>query len=89
MKLVEVTWKRVIKVWWSFIWRGTLFGFIGGFIVGFIIGLIAGVAGGDSNTIGRLAQIGGGIIGIPIGIVVMRIVLRKQYSDFRIALIAK
>jgi len=87
VKFVEVTWKRALRVWWSFVWRGILFGFLGGAVVGFILGFIMGGLGVDSNTIRTVCQISGGVVGFPIGIVVTKIVLKKKYSDFRIALI--
>lgn len=86
-KFVEVTWKRAFKVWWSLAWRGLLFGFLGGGVVGFILGFILGIARVNPNTIRLVGQIAGGIVGIPIGVAILRIVLRKRYSDFRIALI--
>ena len=87
VKFVKVTWKRVLKVWWSLMWRGLLFGFLGGAVVGFILGFILAIAKVDSNTIKVVCQTAGYIVSLPIGITVTRIVLKKQYSDFRIALI--
>lgn len=87
MKFVEVTWKRALKVWWSLMWRGLLFGFLGGAIVGFILGFIMGIARVDPNTIKAVCQIAGYIVSLLIGIAVTKIVLKKRYSDFRIALI--
>ena len=49
VKFVELTWGRVVKVWWSLIWRGLLFGFLGGFIIGFIIAFILTMLRVDQN----------------------------------------
>ena len=44
VELVEVTWMRVFKVWWSLLWRGLLFFFLAaggaGFILSFLMQLI-------------------------------------------------
>ena len=84
---VEITWGRATKVWWSLAWRGLLFGGITGGIFGFVIGLIMGAAGASMQTIGTVAYWTGVFIGIPVGIWVVRSVLRKSWSDFRIALV--
>lgn len=89
VKIVEVTWMHALKVWWSITWRTLLYSFLGGFVVGFILGFIMGSMGVNPNTINGVCRIAGGIISIPIGIAVVKIVLGKKYSDFRIALIAE
>ena len=89
VKIVEVTWRRAFKVWWSFMWRATLFGFLGGVLIGFIIGVIMQIAGASTDTIKAVCQIAGMIISIPIGIAVIRIILKKEYPDFKVALIAE
>jgi len=89
VKFAELTWTRAFKVWWSLVWRGMLFGFLAGGIAGAIIGFIMGGLGVNPDIIATSTRIAGMIIGIPIGIAVTKIVLKKQYSDFRIALVKK
>lgn len=88
-KCVEVTYMRAFKVWWSLLWRSALFTFlmaaVGSFTIGFIlrIDLLA-----PANTIKKIVcQALFFIIGLLVNIAIMRIVLKKRYSDFRIALI--
>jgi hypothetical protein len=88
MNELEVTWGRAIKVWWSIMWRAVLFGFIAGLVAGFIVGFIGGMAGAATGTITTLSGIAGGIVAIPVGMWVIKVVLTKRYSDFRIALVA-
>lgn len=88
VKIVEINWMRALKVWWSIAWRSLLFSFLGGFVVGFILGFIMGMAGIDPKTIESTCRLAGAIISIPIGIAVVKIVLGKKFSDFRVALIA-
>ena len=89
IEYVQVTWKRAFKVWWSLLWRGVLFGFLGGGLVGLILGFFMGLAQVDPEAINSACTVAGYIVSIPIGIVVTKLVLGNQYSDFRIALIAK
>jgi hypothetical protein len=86
---LEVTWGRAIKVWWSLAWRLVLFGGIAGFIAGAIIGGVGAAAGANPRTISSLGSLSGMVIGIPIGMVVVRWVLRKSWSDFRIVLLPR
>ncbi|MBV8318129.1 MAG: hypothetical protein JOZ53_24560 [Planctomycetaceae bacterium] len=97
---VGITWGRATKVWWSLTWRWLLFSvitcvittFISGFVIGFVIGFIKGAAGVSvSNqtieTVSTVAVWTGVFTSIPVGIWVVRSVLRKSWSDFRIALV--
>ena len=79
MNEVELNWARAIKVWWSLAWRGILFGSIAGFIAGFIVGYLG---------FGNLGALAGLVVGIPIGMWVVKLVLAKSFSDFRLALVA-
>jgi ABC-type antimicrobial peptide transport system permease subunit len=79
MQEVELTWGRAIKVWWSLAWRGLLFGGLAGFVAGMIVGVLGG-----EPIHGSLA---GFVMGIPIGMWVVKIILAKSFSDFRLALI--
>jgi hypothetical protein len=89
VKIVEVTWERAFKVWWSLMWRGMLFGFLGGFVISFVLGSVMTIAGLSPETIQGVCRIAGAIVGIPIGIAVTKIVLKKKYSDFKVALISE
>jgi hypothetical protein len=84
---LEVTWGRAAKVWWSMIWRAVLFGGLGGAAAGFVLGVGMGVAGASVDTISRVTSVLGLVVGIPIGIWVVRNVLGKSWSDFRIVLV--
>ena len=79
MREVELNWERAIKVWWSLFWRGVLFGGIAGFIAGFIVGFLG------APNLGGLAGL---VVGIPIGMWVVKIILAKSYSDFRLTLVS-
>jgi hypothetical protein len=84
---IEVSWGRATKVWWSLLWRALLFGVVAGGAVGFVIGFILGAVGTPAQVITTVTTWAGVLIGIPVGIWVVRTVLRKSWSDFRIALV--
>jgi len=88
-KFASLTWTRVLKVWWALTWRMVLFCFAGGFIMGFIVGLLMVILKMDRQTTMVACQIAGMIISMPIGLYVTKIILQKEFSDFRIALIKK
>ena len=84
---LDVTWGRAARVWWSLMWRAILFGGLGGTTVGFVLGFFLGFAGTPPVVITTVSGWTGLIIGVPIGIWVVRNVLRTSWADFQIALI--
>jgi hypothetical protein len=86
MEEIEVTWNHAALIWWSLFWRVTLFGMLAGFVVGLFAGMIAGALG-QPDSAEPWARIGGLIVSIPVGISVVKLVLTKQFRDYRIALV--
>ena len=83
--IIEPTFNRILRIWWSYIWRVTLFSMLLGFILGFAAGFITGILGrGDlaQNVAASLGWLGS----IPVSIYVMGIVLKKNHGDFTICL---
>lgn len=87
---LEVTWKRATKVWWSYLWRNIL-AIIGailiGGLVGGIFGFILGMVGTSQETIQLVVAPIGFIIGIGISIVPIKMILGKDFGDFRLVLV--
>src|SRR4029077_12710747 len=86
MPELEVTWSRVISVWWLLAWRSVVGGVLLAFIFGCIIGVGAAFAGTTGPVVSVIAGLGGGIIGLCWAIAVVRMALRKHYGDFRVVL---
>lgn len=86
MEQLEVTWWRATRIWWSLAWRSIFYTLLFTFLLGIIIGLLAATLG-VAERIRPYAEVIGFIIGIPIGIWVVKIVMEKHYSDFRIVLL--
>lgn len=87
---LEVTWKRATKVWWAYFWR-SLIAMLGamviGGIVGGIIGFIIGMMGSSRESIQLLVTPIGMIIGILMSIVPIKLILGKNFGDFRLVLL--
>jgi len=87
MEEVEITWLRVTKIWWSLIWRGVIYGLILGIVISIPLSMGAAALSLDQAQAERVIQNITGICGLLLGIWVLKIVLGKNYSDFRIALL--
>ena len=84
---VEVTWGKVTKIWWSILWRYILFAALIGGVIGFIVGIFATIAHIDKVTLGRTCLIGGLLTAFPVSLwVLMKVIQKKNFGDFRIAL---
>ena len=83
---LEVTWGRVLTVWWSFMWRSIVFGAAAGAVAGALIGLVAGVTG-HADKAPRWGAIGGQIVAIPVTMLAIKIILQKKWKQFSIVLV--
>ncbi len=86
MKEIPVTWLIATHIWWSLLWRTVLIGVISAVVVGGILGGVLSVLG-MSDKIGTYAQIAGYLVGIPVGIYVVKKILTMQFRRYRIALL--
>ena len=89
VEFVQVTWLRAFKVWWSLLWRGLLLIFLAAAGAGFFLGSLMQLIKLKPEIIKTVCIIAGYIACIPAGIFLTKLVLRIDYSDFKIALIAK
>lgn len=87
---LEVTWKRAIKVWWSYFWRSILAiiaaAFVGG-IVGGILGFVLGMFGVAKESIQAVMGPIGFVIGVGISIIPLKLILGKNFGEFRLVLV--
>ena len=42
---IDITWERVLTVWWAFFWRFAIYAMVLGFVLGFVGGAIVGLLG--------------------------------------------
>lgn len=87
---VEVTWNRVIRIWWSYAWRNLIaiiISMIVGGVFGFVIGAIMGALGFSVDTIKLVVTPISFLIGLAISIVPMKMIIGKSFGSFRLVLV--
>ena len=89
MQELDVTWQRVLSVWWLVVWRAALGGAIFGALVGFIIGFIGAIIGVSTQMITLSSAIVGAIANLAWSLFVVRMALRKKYGEFRLGLVPR
>lgn len=87
MEELEVTWMRAFKVWWSLTWRIIVYSMIFGIVIGMPLGLAAAALGIGQGQASVILQNLATVIGLILGIWILKVVLTKSYSDFRIVLV--
>ena len=95
---MDITIRRLLSIWWLFIWRGIVLGLLIGAVVGAVVGAMTGMIMAmtihplDLAQVRQTAQIVSLVVCVPLGLVwnalVIRMALRKRYKDFRIALVS-
>ena len=87
---LEITWNRALKVWWSYLWRNLIAiicsMLIGG-IIGGVIGFIMGGLGASEETIRLAVTPVGFVIGLAISIIPIKLILGKNFGEFRLVLL--
>jgi hypothetical protein len=84
---LEVTWTPTLKICWSILWRFSVFGFFASAGIGIVLKLLLGYAGVSLDASKYLSDFAGMVAGLAVFVPVMKVVLKKAFSDFRIALI--
>jgi LytS/YehU family sensor histidine kinase len=85
---IEVTWDKVAKIWWSILWRYILFAGLFGGLFGFIVGFVGGIIRINKATFVSISLFGCSIIALAVSLwVLMKVFRKKNFGDFRIALI--
>ncbi len=86
MQIMDVTWGRAARVWWSIFWRTFLITALLAVVFGFMTGFLLALAGLEEKTLlwSQLVGIACAIVG---GVWAVKSVLQKEYRDYRLALI--
>jgi hypothetical protein len=87
---LEVTWPRLLRVWWAYFWRSLVaivVAMVLGAIVGGILGAIMGVMGVSIQTIQLVTAPLGAILGLVISVFPMKMILGKSFGEFRLVLV--
>jgi len=87
MREIQPGWNEILRITWLMIWRAVL----GGFALGFVLGLIVNLAAayGFGAMMGPQVNLA---IGLAVALIwwpqVVRMMLKKRFQGFRVALIA-
>lgn len=87
---LEATWGRTVKVWWAYLWRNlvaVLVTAIACGLIGFVIGFAGAMLGADESFMKIFAGVIGFVIGLSISTVPIKMILNKNFGEFRLALI--
>lgn len=88
---LEITWSRALRIWWAFLWRN-LIAIVGavflGALIGGILGAIMGAAGASAHTIRTVTTLIGGIVGLGISVIPIKLILGRSYGEFRLVLLS-
>lgn len=87
MKELQVTWVRAIEVWWAMCWRGIVYAMLPAFLLGAVAGIVLAVNKIPIEPHERKLQLAGAAIGVFAGIWIVKVILNKTYSGFRIVLV--
>lgn len=74
-----VSWNQVLAVWWSFIWRGMMYGLLIGFALGAAAGVYA-VAIGQPEKGVLYGAFAGWLATIPASLIAMKKALSKHLA---------
>ncbi len=85
---LELTWTRVLAVWWLIIWRTAILGTVALLVLGFILGFVLGALSVERATLNLVGQIFGMAVYALTILITLRMALMKRYGGFRIALVA-
>lgn len=89
---LEITWKRAVRVWWSYLWRNliaVISGLIVGGGIGGVLGFVMGRMGVPRQVIMFVTALIGGVLGLLISIVPIKLILGKDFGEFRLVLLRK
>lgn len=87
---LEVTWGRAVKVWWSYFWRSMIAAVAAiliGILVGMILGFILALMGASLEVVQTFSGIVGGLIGLLASIVPFKLILGKDFGEYRLVLL--
>jgi ABC-type Fe3+ transport system permease subunit len=86
---LEPTFKRILKIWWSWLWRVCLWVFLTSFVYGFVLGFA-----GIWKSLSEAERFRGSfwaacVAGLVIQPLVLRKILKKDFGEFRVVLLGK
>ena len=74
---MKLSWKQTMPVWWSFVWRATIYGALLGTVLGFFAGTYAGLSGVPDREV-LYGVIAGSLGTIPASMLALKQALGKN-----------
>jgi hypothetical protein len=87
MNETEITWPRVLSVWWLLTWRTLVGALLISFATGFVIGFLGELSGWPKFQSTLASALVGWIAGLAWAVMVTRMALSKRYGDFRLTIV--
>jgi ABC-type uncharacterized transport system permease subunit len=85
---VELTWSRILRIWWGLLWRYLLYALLLGLVIGFIVAIVVRVARFDMAINSPLNLIMVTLTALTASLWASKKVFqKKRFGDFRIALL--
>ena len=87
---LEITWNRIVKIWWAYLWRNLIAiiaSMIAGGILGAIVGFVLGLIGMSMSVIQICSGIVGGCAGLAFSVIPFKYILGKDFGEFRLVLV--
>ena len=87
MEQVDVTWIRVVKIYWLIFWRGMLLVILSTLLAGFVLPILLIPFHIPETVYIWIARVIGAAIGAVVGIFVIKMLFEKSFSDFELVLV--
>ena len=84
---MEITWPRLLKLWWGFLWRfviAIISSFLVGLVFASILTMLMSGAGAGEGSIRLYTYIIGIIITLLFSMVPLRLLIGKTFGDFKL-----
>lgn len=86
---LEITWERTLRIWWAFFWRSMIAMVVAmgcGYVMGFIVGFVLALLGASKELIVLVVTPLGFMIGACISVFPLKMILGKNFGEFRLVL---
>ncbi|MBS8275715.1 hypothetical protein DYI21_19150 [Thalassospira tepidiphila] len=92
MQELEITDGRIVRIWWLLTWRTYAGAIIGSallaFVISIIIGFVGSAMGKPDIDVGYITGLAGFLWSFFWYFVVIKMMLRKRFNGFRLAIVA-
>ena len=87
MEPTRITLEQAISIWWSILWRMSVFGPLVGAVIGFVFGFILSFMGVNTEVIEAVVILSAVVFSIPLGIWTIKVALSKRHAGYSVVLV--